>query len=281
METSSTNMHEEGVRKPEPHDLREDIFRQHLNRSIKAVLIAEAPGVLSGLDHCRDLAELLDLAFETEVRDGHEITRHAVIARVSGNPVQISKGEDLLLGALSKASGIASAARKAKAMVGSRCRLVSGGFKKMPIEIKSVLRRAVADGGLEVRMLDQPFLYLDKNYVRIFGGVSLAMQAVAPLERPTVIQVRGEIRPIDEEAVDAARGGAAVIMVDTGDRADLRTVVEALNRNHLRSSVQVAFSGNIDLNDIEELCSSDVDALDIGYAIVDAPCLPIRFDVIA
>jgi nicotinate-nucleotide pyrophosphorylase (carboxylating) len=49
----------------------------------------------------------------------------------------------------------------------------------------------------------------------------------------------------------------------------------------LRSSVEVAFSGNIELDDIETISRAGADVLDIGYAILDAPCLPVRFDVLA
>lgn len=114
----------------------------------------------------------------------------------------------------------------------------------------------------------------------MFGGVEPAMEAVAWLERPMVIQVRGEIQPIEQEAVSAARAGASVIMVDTGNPRDLDLVGQTLRRNNSRSRVQLAFSGNIDLESIDEICSGDVDVLDIGYAILDAPCLPMRFDVI-
>jgi nicotinate-nucleotide pyrophosphorylase (carboxylating) len=280
MQAFLTLLPDKGPAKPGHRDIREDIFRQHLDRSIAAVVIPEAAGVLSGLESARDLAETLEVAFETEARDGQEVVANTELARVTGNPVQVSKAEELLVGALSKASGIASAARMAKMKVGSRCRLVSGGIKKIPHQMKSIVRKAVMDGGLEVRMLDQPFLYIDKNYVRIFGGITAAMEAVAPLERPTVIQIRGEFQPIDEEAIAAARGGATVIMVDTGEREHIGMVARALRRDGLRSSVQVAFSGNITIDDLGELCLEDVDALDVGYAILDAPCLPMRFDVV-
>lgn len=281
MRAFSISLPDKGLPKPGHRDIREDIFLHHLDRSVTAVIIPEAAGVVSGLDSARALAETLELAFETEAKDGQEVAANTDLARVLGNPVQVSKAEELLVGALSKASGIASAARMAKKMVGSRCRLVSGGAKKMPHQMKSIVRKAVADGGLEIRMLDQPFLYIDKNYVRIFGGITEAMDAVAHLGRPTVIQIRGEFQPIDEEAIAAARGGAAVIMVDTGEQEHIGMVARALRRYGLRSSVQLAFSGNIRLGDLTELCLDDVDALDIGYAILDAPCLPMRFDVIA
>jgi nicotinate-nucleotide pyrophosphorylase len=43
--------------------------------------------------------------------------------------------------------------------------------------------------------------------------------------------------------------------------------------------VQIAFSGNLSLEDLDSLVGEDIDAVDIGYAILDAPCLPMRFDV--
>lgn len=61
---------------------------------------------------------------------------------------------------------------------------------------------------------------------------------------------------------------------------DLTEVTSALSREGLRSGVQIAFAGNISLDDVIKLSQQDVDILDIGYAILDAPCRPIGFDVI-
>lgn len=41
------------------------------------------------------------------------------------------------------------------------------------------LRQAMLTGGVSVRMCDEPMIYLDKNYVAIFGGVQKALIAVA------------------------------------------------------------------------------------------------------
>jgi nicotinate-nucleotide pyrophosphorylase (carboxylating) len=143
-----------------------------------------------------------------------------------------------------------------------------------------MLRQAVGDGGLDFRISQQPFIYLDKNYVRILGGVANATKiAVRPGHR-VIVQVRGEAGPMDEESVAAAYAGAEIVMIDTGRREDIPLVSDALRSRGLRSKVQIAFSGNILLDDIEGICRMDVDILDIGYAILDAPCLPMHFDVI-
>jgi nicotinate-nucleotide pyrophosphorylase (carboxylating) len=221
----------------------------------------------------------MGLSFSSDFRDGQLCRADARVAEVSGSPSQICRAEDVLIGTLSKSSGIATAARFALRKAGAKFRVVSGGFKKMPHEMKEIIRQAASDGGVTCRMLDQPFVYLDKNYVRILGGVEAALEAVAPLGRRTVIQIRGETCLIEQEALKAAGGGAAVVMVDTGQRDHVKRVSKALKDGGLRSRVQIAFSGNLSLEDLDSLVGEDIDAVDIGYAILDAPCLPMRFDV--
>jgi nicotinate-nucleotide pyrophosphorylase (carboxylating) len=260
-------------------DIRDQIFRGHRHRNVTAVVIAEAAGLLSGIQRAQKLAEGLGLSFQSDLNDGDSFDATAELARVSGKPFQIVKAEEVIIGTLSKTSGIATRARQMSHEVGSRCRVVSGGWKKMPHDIKDMVRQAVVHGGAGIRIIDGPFIYLDKNYVRILGGVREALEAVVPIERSTVIQIRGETGPVAQEAIEAARAGAAVIMIDTGRSDDLTKVAAALREEGLRSKVQIAFAGNISLDDIPALSKQDVDILDIGYAILDAPCLPIRFDV--
>lgn len=243
-------------------------------------MISEAPGVLSGLNRVLGLADEWGLEAASVFEDGETFDAGAELVRVTGPVVSIIKCEERIIGLLSKTSGIATAARQAHQIAGPNLRVVSGGFKKLPFEIKDAVRQAVLDGGLDIRMLPPGFLYLDKNYVRILGGVKPAIQAVAELDRPVVIQVRGESATVEEEAVAAAEWGAAVVMVDTGRKTDIARVSRALQDRGLRDRVELAFAGNIKLTELLDLKFEDVDALDIGYAIIDAPCIPLRFDVL-
>lgn len=262
-------------------DIRDEIFRESLKSSVTAVLISERGGVLSGLKRASASMESLDLWFSSDLSDGNSVKEDQEIARVSGNPVQIAMAEECIIGAISKSSGIATAARRAREETHPHCRVVSGGWKKMPQEIKDHIRKAALDGGIEVRILQNPFVYLDKNYVRMLGGIKRAVQAALPLERAVVIQVRGETDRIGNEAVEAAETGAEVIMVDTGRQEDAKDVILALKEKSLRSRVSVAFAGNIALEELGSINRLGLDVVDIGYAILDAPCLPMRFDVIS
>lgn len=74
-------------------------------------------------------------------------------------------------------------------------------------------------------------IYLDKNYVAIFGGVQKALIAVAGInDRKKVIQVKGryENGNIVREALTALYSGADTIYVDSGKIEDLKAVSEAL-----------------------------------------------------
>jgi nicotinate-nucleotide pyrophosphorylase (carboxylating) len=264
----------------ETRDIRQQIFREYSARRVTASTVAEAGGVLSGIQRARHLMGSLGLVFISKMADGALLNAGQEIARVTGNPSQITQAEEKIIGTLSKSSGIATAARQARLKAGPRCRVVSGGWKKMPPEIKSLVQQAVQDGGIDSHIDEGDFVYLDKNYVRIMGGIREAIQAVNHLERAIVVQIRGEFGPVDEEALEAARMGAAVVMVDTGRVDDLAEVLQVLQISGLRHRIRVAFSGNLLVPDLEALVRFDLDVVDIGYAILDAPCLPMRFDVI-
>lgn len=260
-------------------DLRLDIFRNNLNTVYCAEVVAEADGIVSGLERAEELAGGLKLSFDALVAVGGPIAKREAVCRIAGDPVSLLKGEETILGALSKSSGIASAAHRARKAAAGHFRIVCGATKKMPQHLKFTIRKAITDAGIDMRMAHQPFVYLDKNYVRIFGSLEKTLDAVAPMNRPIVIQVRGETGPIGKEAVSVAQRGAAVIMVDTGKIDDLETVSSELRRAGLRDRVDLAFAGNLKPDDLSALIGRDLDAVDIGYGIVDAPCLPMRFDV--
>jgi nicotinate-nucleotide pyrophosphorylase (carboxylating) len=262
-------------------DIRTEIFRRDMTKRVTAVLIAEDKGIISGIERAEELARDMRLEFSSSLRNGDGVEPDVEIARVVGDPVQMARAEEVLIGTLSKSSGIATRARQALISAGERCQVISGGWKKMPQEIKELVRQAVSDGGLEARIMSQPFLYIDKNYVRMLGGIGGAMEAVSHLGRGVVIQTRGETASVGEEAVLAVDRGASVVMVDTGVREHLAEVSKALRNHGLRDRARIAFAGNISIDQIESLSREDVDLVDIGYAIVDAPCLPIRFDVVS
>jgi nicotinate-nucleotide pyrophosphorylase (carboxylating) len=114
----------------------------------------------------------------------------------------------------------------------------------------------------------------------MLGGIKETLAAVSTRPELKVLQLKGETGDIAAEAVLAAECGAGIIMVDTGNVEDLRGVSAALKKNGWRSKVQLAFAKGISLQDIANLQDEDIDILDIGMQIIDAPLLDMKLDVV-
>lgn len=260
------------------NDIRDVIFASIRDRVYTARLIVEQDGVLSGIKRLQAALEEKQLTYRLFKQDGDRVEAGEVIMTLSGRPKEIAVVEEFVIGMISKPSGIATAARKAVEYAGS-LRVVSGAWKKMPPEIKQSVREAVSHGGAQFRIVDTPFLYLDKNFVRMLGGVKETLTAVSAMPELKVIQLKGESGSIAEEAQAAVEAGAGIIMVDTGNLEDLRKVSVCLRESGCRSGVRLAFARGISLEDIPNLQGEDIDILDIGMQIIDAPLLDMKIDV--
>jgi len=262
------------------NDLRDEIFKNVMNKQATATISLEDDGIVCGIEHLKRRAISLGLKVDKTAKDGSHIRRGGIVARVRGNPKQIAIGEDALIGLIAKTSGIATAASKAVELSNGRFKIVSGAWKKMPPAIKDKVREALTIAGVGVRIVDERFVYLDKNYVRLLGGISEALLAVNKMRNRTkVVQLKGETCDIAQEAVEATNYGAQVIVIDTGKRSDIKSVVTVLNRIGIRGQVRIGFAGNVEINDIRKFRDSGIDILEIGRAIIDAPLLDMKMNV--
>lgn len=262
-------------------DLRDEIFRTVDGRKITGVIIADDEGIVAETNRAADESKDMGLTLLGILPEGSEVRPGDEIARFSGSPRQVVSAEDVLIGVMAKPSGIATAARAFVTRADGRPEIVCGAWKKMPLSQKESIRRAVAVGGAQIRISRDPFVYLDKNYIRILGGIGKALQAASSMtDRRKVAQLKGRHKSVVEEACEAVEFGADILHIDTGNTEDVDRIVRELARQGLRNRVSIAFSGSVRLEVVDELKRLDVDILDIGRQIVDAPLLDMRLEVI-
>lgn len=262
-------------------NIRDLIFQSVKRKKYTAHLSAQGKGILSGMGWLKKTCKNLGIRLKRCRKDGTRIRPSEIIAVLEGHAKQMASAEEELIGWVSKASGIATAAWMARKAAGRNLKVVSGAWKKMPLPIKDLVRQAVTDGGLRCRIAESPFLYLDKNYVRMLGGISKALRSIRPLKGYTVvIQLKGEEHGLPREAVLAARGRADIIMIDTGRKEDIKRVDSILRAKGLRDGLQMAFGGSIRIDDLKQLRRMPVEIVDIGQAIVDAPLIDLRLDIV-
>ncbi len=262
-------------------DIRDDIFRGVAMQRVTASIIVDDEGIVVGTDAVREAANELGLSIDSLLEEGSPVCKGEEIGRFSGTPKQVAVAEERLIGLMAKPSGIATAARRFVERAGRRPEIVSGAWKKMPYSEKETIRRAIITGGARFRICREQFIFLDKNYVRMLGGISESLRAVADMNgHLRVIQLKGAHKDIVLEACEAVEHGADIIFIDSGKHDDLKRVSKKLRETGLRDRVKIAFGNGIRLEDIECLKSLDVDILDIGRQIVDAPLLDMRLEVV-
>ncbi len=261
-------------------DVRAFLFQPLLGKVFTADLTAAEPGILAGASLAHECASGLGISVLHRLAEGSNLQPGTSVLGLRGTAEQIARAEEELLGCIGKPSGVASAARRFSDLACGRARIVCGAWKKVAHEIRKQLRDAIVSGGAGLRLVDQSFIYLDKNMIRMFGGIAEAAGRARSMNgRVVAVQVRGEYGPIAEEAMSACGAGADVLMVDTGIVKDLREVVGAVLCQGCRQRVKIAFGGGVTLGVVEEVIASGADIIDIGRAIIDAPILDFRLDV--
>jgi len=262
------------------NDIRDDIFKNIKDKTIDAVIVADGEGVIAGTDKAGREAGRLGLTVKKLLAEGSFVKPGDIIGHFEGRVKEIIMGEDYLIGCIGKPSGIATAAHQFARAAGVRPKIVSGGWKKMPFEIKESIRNAVLAGGAFIRISDEPFIYLDKNYIAAFGGIGKCLGAVTHLKNHLkAVQLKGKYNNIGDEALEAVTLGADILFIDTGNMDDLNKVCARIKKAGRRNKIEIAFGGNIRLEEIEKLKSIDVDILDVGRAIIDAPLLDLKYGV--
>jgi nicotinate-nucleotide pyrophosphorylase (carboxylating) len=262
-------------------DIRDDIFRDIIDKTINAIILADDGGIIAGTNAAFQKSLEIGIDVVHIIEEGRTVNPGDEIARFKGIPKKIAIAEDLLIGCISKSSGIATNAARLRKIAGENIRIVSGAWKKMPVEIKEIVRKAITVGGCDFRISKEPFIYLDKNYVKMLGGIRKSLEAVANLsDYKKVIQIKGNHKDIAAEALEAAEHRADIVFIDSGNYEDLRTVSEQLKKNGFRKRVEIAFGGNVKERDVDLLKTFDLNILAIGKEIIDAPLLDLKMEIV-
>lgn len=262
-------------------ELREFLFEPLRDKRYAFVIRAREQGILSGMSKLQELAAGLELEEISAAEEGSLLSPGEVVFAAQGDAEMVARAEELLMGAIGKPSGVATAAA-AIVKKAHPVKVVCGAWKKVSQAVKGDLRQAVMASGAGLRMSEQPFVYLDKNYIRMFGGVAEAVTRAKQYDenRLVVAQLRGELGDILAEARSAVEAGAGILMVDTGRLEDLQAVLRAAVAEGWRHKVQVAFAGGVSSEELEQIIGINPDIIDVGRAILDAPLLDFSLDVV-
>lgn len=227
--------------------------------SVSAVdLICKADGIIAGLGVFKRVFDILgDVEIEFFVKDGDKVKKGQMLAELKGSTRNLLMGERVALNYLQRMSGIATMTGKyVEKLEGSKTKLLDS-RKTMP-NMRILDKYAVRmGGGNNHRMNLSDAVMLKDNHIGAAGGVKEAIEA-ARNYASFVVKIEVEVETLDmvREAVEA---GADIIMLDNMDMETAKEAVKIIDNRAI-----VEFSGNVTLENIEEVGKIGVDVVSSG-----------------
>ena len=240
------------------------------------VFRAKESGVLCGIDIARRTFELVggEVAFVKKKADGDLLEKGDIVAEISGNAASMLMGERTALNLMQRASGIATATRRAmQAVEGTQARITDT-RKTMP-GLRKLDKYAVrAAGAVNHRFSLSDGILIKDNHIAAAGGIAPAVRA-AKRKAPHTLKIEVEVESLDglREALEA---GADIIMLDNMSCALMREAVELTAGRAVLEA-----SGNMGERDLAEVAATGVDLISIGGLThsVKALDISLKFDM--
>lgn len=231
--------------------------------------------ILGGIDFAMQVFKTLDPEISIEVykKDGDKIAVGENVMTIRGKTKAILKGERLALNLMQRISGIATATNTYVKKVEKYGVKIADTRKTTPLFRYFEKYGVKTGGGINHRFGLYDAVLIKDNHIAAAGGITIAIEkAKKNVSHTTKIEIEVEDYAGAKEALAA---GADIIMLDNmrGDR--LRECVELL-----KGKVITEASGNVNLENIEDVAKSGIDIISTGSIVYNAKNIDIGLDFI-
>lgn len=258
--------------------LREDISSEDVTtnsvmpdaKAGEVDLICKQDGIICGMGVYERVFKLLDekTVVEAYVKDGDEVKKGQLMAKVKGDIRVLLSGERVALNYLQRMSGIATYTHEVAALLsGSKTTLLD--TRKTTPNMRIFEKYAVkCGGGQNHRYNLSDGILLKDNHIGAAGSITKAIE-LAKAYAPFVRKIEIETETL-EQVKEAVEAGADIIMLDNMDTATMKKAVEII-----AGRAQTECSGNVTKENIANIIDSGVDFVSSGALTHSAPIMDI------
>ncbi|KAG7398924.1 hypothetical protein PHYBOEH_010142 [Phytophthora boehmeriae] len=242
-----------------------------------ALLLGKSAGILAGVPFFSQVFESLGCKVEWLLQEGDEVKVHEApngkvpVAKVTGSCRQLLLGERTALNVLTRASGIATQARRSvdEARALGWKGHVAGTRKTTP-GFRLVEKYALLVAGASTHRHDlSQMVMLKDNHVWAAGSITKAVHK-AKQAAGFSMKIEVECRRL-EEAQEAAIAGADIVMLDNFEPEQLKATAAELKSQF--PHVLIEASGGITPETLGQYVSPHVDIVSQGKLTQGYPCL--------
>lgn len=238
-----------------------------------ARIVAQARGVLSGLDAAALVARLVGLRSRRRARDGEHITPGRTVLELSGDVRAILASERTMLNLLMHLSGVATlTARAVRAAHDGRTSLAILATRKTLPGLRDLEKAAVMHGGGYPHRRDLSEAVLLKRTHLVLEPLPEAVARVRRRIGPRPL-LEVEVHTL-REATAAVRAGADALLIDNRTPHEAQRIVSGLTQQGLRGRCWIELSGGITVENLPRYVPTGADAASLGSLTHSAPAVP-------
>jgi len=258
----------------------EDITTEFtLNKRVKAEIIAKENGVVAGIYELSILFSLFNIKLLNSFSDGSKTRKNQRILILSGNSHDILIVERTALIILSRMSGISTLTTeilKEVKKINPKVRLAAT-RKTTPLFGYFEKRAVSLAGGDTHRTGLQDMVLIKDNHLKLFKNVG---EAIRKAKENTSFAHKIEVEvSTPKEALEAARAGADIVMLDNFTPKRIGEAISLLEKNNLRETLLEA-SGGITKDNVAEYAKTGVDVVSLGMLTKSAEAKDFSLEII-
>ena len=241
---------------PDARDLTAELIPE--SHQAEARLICREPALVAGVAWASETFRQVDPSVEVtwHVQDGDWVEANQLWCEIRGHARSILTAERTAMNFLQTLTGTATTTLAYRAALGPRDTLLLDTRKTLP-GLRLAQKYACTVGGATNHRLGLYDAFLIKeNHIAAHGSITGAVTAALNMELGVPVEVEVESMAELDEALKA---GATWIMLDNFSLDQTREAVE-LNQGRARLEA----SGNVQLNELETLADTGVDAISVG-----------------
>ncbi|MCQ8893405.1 MAG: carboxylating nicotinate-nucleotide diphosphorylase [Methanolinea sp.] len=244
----------------------------------EARICARQAGVVAGMDEASLLFSASGVTFEPLVGDGSRVGPGATLASLRGPAKSILLVERTALNILGRMSGIATETRHLQDLLdaaGTGCRVAA--TRKTCPGLRLLDKKAVTIGGGDPHRMSLSDGILIKDNHLALVPLETAIARARAFSRYRKLEVEVES---PREAVQAARAGADILLLDNMAPAEVEETVRMLRDAGLLGKVLIEVSGGITRDTICDYAIEGVDLVSVGAITHSVRNLDIGLDVV-
>jgi len=244
----------------------------------KASILVKAKGIVAGGEIAKSVFHKVDpsLRIDVLIKDGTRVKPGDIVATISGSVASILKVERVALNFLQRLSGIASQTAQYVAKTRGFTVYITDTRKTTP-GIRLLEKYAVRMGGGQNHRLHLgDGILIKDNHLAALRALNMSLKdivAKAKQNAPKGLKVEVEVNTL-QEALDAVKAGADIIMLDNMSPDEMRRVMSSVP-----SQVKVEASGGITLANVRAVAETGVNLISVGALTHSTKALDISLEL--